>query len=534
LQLALAGASASGLTLLAGCGGGSSSPTAGESAATSSSSAVAASPQATVAGTSAAATTSTSDKPTKVTIAQGVDVRTFDPNEDTRSFEVFRNVFDNLLTHDQDLKLVPSLAESWNNIDPTTWEFKIRQGVTFHDGTPMTAKDIEFTWTHVLDPNTKSRIYSFISTVDHVKAVDDFTIQIVTKTPFPALPTIVNYVGIVPAEKYQSMGPDKFAVAPIGTGPYRFVEWVKDEHFSFERYDDHWRGPAAITNVEFRPIPEDATRVAALQAGEVDIAPLIPITNVPTIESDASLSIRTVRSLFTIFVGMNTFKAPFTDVRVRQALNYAVDVDSLIKNLLDGHGYPLGQICAPAVFGYNPDVKPYPYDPEKAKSLLAEAGFPDGFSTTLDTPSGQYLQDVEMSQAIAGQLAKVGVKVEVKAADFNEYFDRWLAKKIEGLYFLGNTATTMDVDAVLGSHFDSKRRGLYYNSPESDDLIHQGQAEFDVAKRQQIYNQEQVYLHDQAPWIFLYNQENIYGAAKSVDWKPVADDRIWVYEMKRI
>ncbi|HEX7101897.1 MAG TPA: ABC transporter substrate-binding protein, partial [Nitrolancea sp.] len=473
------------------------------------------------------------EKATKVTIAQGVDVRTFDPNEDTRSFEVFRNVFDNLLARDQDLKLVPGLAESWSNIDPTTWEFKIRQGVKFHDGTPLTAKDVEFTWSHVLDPNVKSRIYSFISTVDHVQAVDDFTVRLVTKTAFPALPTIVDYVFIVPAETYKAMGPEKFAVAPVGTGAYKFVEWIKDEHFSFERNDDYWRGKASITNAEFRPISEDATRVAALQAGEVDISTLIPITNVPTIRADSKLDIRSVRSLFTIFVGMNTFKAPFTDVRVRQALNYAVDVDSLVKNLLDGHAYPLGQICAPAVFGYNPDVKPYPYDPEKAKSLLAEAGFPDGFSTTLDTPSGQYLQDVEMSQAIAGQLAKVGVKVEVKAAEFNEYFDRWLAKKIDGLYFLGNTATTMDVDGVLGSHFDSKRRGLYYNSPESDDLIHQGQMEFDVAKRQQIYAQEQVYLHDQAPWIFLYNQENIFGVAKSLEWKPNADDRIWVYEMKR-
>ena len=290
---------------------------------------------------------------------------------------------------------------------------------------------------------------------------------------------------VLPAATYQSMGAEKFALSPVGTGPYKFVEWVRDSHVTMERFDGYWRGNAAIQTTEFRPIAEDATRVSSLQAGELDIAALIPPTDIPPIQGNSKLDVRSVRSNRTIFVGMNCFKEPFTNVKVRQALNYAVDVQSIIKNVLGGHAYENPGPIAYGVFGYDPNLKPYGYDPEKAKSLLKDAGYPNGFSTVLDTPQGRYLDDVEVSQAIAGQLAEVGVKVTVQPAEFNEYFTRWLAKKMEGLYFLGYGGS-MDGDGVMGSHFDSKRRGLYYNSPQSDQLIQQAQVELDVSKRQQL------------------------------------------------
>lgn len=522
--------------LSAACGGSSSETTpTGQAGAASSGGASSAGTKTTGAPSAARPmTASSSAKATKVTIAQGIDIATFDPHEDTSSGgrAVFENVFDNLVARDQNLKIVPSLAESWQAIDPTTWEFKLRKDVKFHDGTPFTAKDIKFSFDHVLDPNVKSRQRSNIAQIDHAEAPDDYTLRIVTKGPLPPLFDELQYVYALPADKYQSMGAEKFAVAPIGTGPFKFVEWVKDSHVMLERFDGHWRGKASINTAEFRPISEDSTRVAALQAGEIDLAALIPPTSIPTLQSDSKLDVRSVRSLRTVFVGMNTFQIPFTDVRVRQALNYAVDVASIIKNVLGGHGYQLASVSGPSEFGYNPDVKPYAYDLDKAKSLLKDAGYADGFSTTLDTPQGRYLDDVEVSQAIAGQLAKVGVKVDVKPAEFNEYFNRWLAKKIQGLYFLG-AGGSLDADSIMGSHFDSKRRGLYYNSPKSDDLIHQAQAELDVQKREQLYHDLMVYLHDQAPWIFLYSQEDIYGVAKTLTWKPIPDERLWVYEMSQ-
>lgn len=463
-------------------------------------------------------------------IAQGVDIRSFDPHEDTSTaaMAIFRNVFDSLVDRDAELNLVPALAESWENVDELTWEFKIREGVVFHDGTPLTANDLVFSFERVLDPEAASRSQPRIAVIDRVEAPDDFTFRIITAEPFAPLPSILMYIYALPAAAYEELGPEQFALTPVGTGPYRVVEWVRDDHVSLERFDDYWNGAAVLPSVEFRPIPEAATRVAALQAGELDIATLIPTIDVPVIEGNPDLSIRNVTSLRTIFVGMNTWEGPLSDVRVRQALNHAVDVPSIINNLLSGFGTQIASVTGPAEFGFNPDVQPYPYDPERARELLAEAGFADGFSTTLDTPIGRYLQDVEISQAIAGMLGDVGVQVEVRQAEFNEYFDRWVAGEIEGLYFLGYGASTMDADGVMASHFDSERRSPYYNSPESDELIHAAMQTFSDEERLEIYHELMQYLHDQAPWIFLFNQEDIYGVVANLEWTPMPDESLRV------
>jgi peptide/nickel transport system substrate-binding protein len=466
-----------------------------------------------------------------VRIAQGVDIATFDPHEDTSSsgMAILQNIFDHLLMRDDSLELTPSIAEQWENVDELTWEFQIRQGVMFHDGSELTVDDIVFTFEHVLDPDVGSRQRTRIVMIESVEAADDTTLRITTSFPFPPLLTVLQYVFIMPAEIYS---PDEFALNPVGSGPYRFVEWIRDDHVYLERFDDHWRGPAPIQSVEFRPIVEGSTRVAALRTREIDIAALVPVTDVPEIDAAPDVEIRDVQSLRTIFVGMNTWNAPLDDPRVRQALNYGVNVEEIIEFLLDGFGFPLASVTGPAEFGYNPNLETYPYDPDRARELLAEAGYPDGFDITLDTPTGRYLQDVEVSQAIAGQLADIGVNVEVRPAEFQEYFDRWLASEIEGLYFLGFGASTLDADGVMGSHFDSERRGLYYNSPESDELIHAAMREFDEEAREAIYHELMEYFHEQAPWIFLYTQQDIYGVASDLDWAPRADERLWVYDMQ--
>jgi peptide/nickel transport system substrate-binding protein len=545
LQWSLLGASGAAMaSLVAACGGSKPTPTAAQTAASTQASVGGATPSAAVgspsatSGTSSAATPSAqaTAKPAPssktVRIAQGVDIKTFDPHEDTSSagIAVFDNVFDHLLALDQNMTLGPSLAEKWQLVDDTTWEFTLRHGVKFHDGSSFTAKDIAFSFNHVLDPAVKSRQYTNIAPIDHAVAVDDFTLRLITKAPLAPLLDETRNIFALPADLYQSMGAAKFALAPIGTGPYKFKEWVKDQHVVVERYDNHWRGQAVLAGAEFRPIAEDATRVASLQAGEIDIATIIPPDQAEAIKSDSKLDVRAVRSLRTIFIGMNCFKDPLTNVKVRQALNYAVDVPSIIKSLFNGHAYQTASIIGPNVVGNDPDIKPYAYDPDKAKSLLAEAGFPNGFSTVLDTPQGRYIQDVEVAQAISGFLSKVGVKAEVRPADFNEFFDRWLAKKMEGLYLLGSGGA-LDGDSLMGSHFDGKRRGLYYNSPQSDDLIHKAYAELDPTKRLALYYQLDQYLKDQAPWIFLYDQEDTYGIVKNLNWKPRPDERLWVYDM---
>jgi peptide/nickel transport system substrate-binding protein len=470
----------------------------------------------------------------RLAIAQGVDVGTFDPHEDTSTAAgaIFQNIFDNLVARDQNLKLVPSLAESWKVVDQTTWQFSLRRGVMFHDGTGFTAKDVKWAFDHVLDPANNSRRKSSFDMVADVQAVDDYTVQLKTKEPYaPLLPKLLEMF-IVSADAYQKLGAQKFATAPVGTGPYKMTEFVKDNHVRVERFDGHWRGKGAIGTAEFRPIPEASTRVAALKAGELDVATLMPVTEIAAINSGQNTAIKTIPSAGSIFCGMNTLKAPLNDQRVRQALNYAVDVQAIIDNLLDGHDHRLASVSAPVEFGYNPDLKPYTYDLDKAKSLLAEAGVGSGFSTVLDTPRGRYLQDVEVAQAIAGQLGKVGVKVEVRPAEFQEYFSRWLKKEMEGLYILGSGSSLLDADWVMGAHLDSKRRGLYYNSPETDQLIRASAIEMDPQKREKMYFDLEAKLHDIAPWIFLYEQDDIYGIKKSLQWTPAADERLWLYDMK--
>ena len=475
------------------------------------------------------------DEAQSVTIAQGVDIASFDPPEDTSAAarSIFQNVFDQLVELDDNLQFVPSLAESWTNIDDLTWEFKIRQGVLFHDGSPLTAHDVKFSFDVILDPNEgrRQQINLAAAGITRVEAPDDFTVRITTAEPYAPLPTSNRFVHILPAATYQAMGREAFALKPVGTGPYRVVEWVKDTHIKLERFDQHWRGAPVIGSVEFRPIPEASTRVSALRAGEIDLATLVPPSEIPVINEEEGTEVRTVPSMRTIFVGMNTSQPPLDDVRVRQALNYAVDVDAIVEFILDGHAHRMASVAGPGEFGYNPDLQPYPHDPDRARALLAEAGV-NGFDVTLHTPQGRYLQDVEVCQAIAGQLAEVGVNAEVRPAEFQQFFSAYLANELDGLHFLGYASAQLDADGVLGAHLETGSAGeMYYSTPETDEMIRAARRELDSEKRGAILHDLMAHLREDAPWIFLYKQEDIYGVNRNLMWTPRSDERLWAFQM---
>jgi peptide/nickel transport system substrate-binding protein len=471
-----------------------------------------------------------------VSIAQGVDIATFDPPDDTSasSRSIFQNVFDQLVELDDDLQFVPSLAESWTNIDDLTWEFKIRQGVLFHDGSELTAHDVKFSFDVILDPDEgrRQKINLGAAGIERVEAPDDYTVRIITAEPYAPLVRSNRFVSILPAKTYQEMGREAFALNPVGTGPFRVVEWVKDTHIQLEAFEDHWRGAPAIKAAEFRPIPEASTRVAALRAGEIDLATLVPPSEIPVVDGEEGTEIRTVPSVRTIFVGINTSQPPLDDVRVRQAMNYAVDVEAIVQFILDGHGFPMASVSGPAEFGHNPELEPYPYDPDRARALLAEAGV-ESLDLTLHTPSGRYLQDVEVCQAIAGQLAEVGINVEVRPAEFQQFFSAYLANELDGLHFLGYGSAQLDADGVLGAHLETGSAGeMYYSTPESDEMIRAARRDLDEESRLARYYELMAHLHDDAPWIFMYNQEDIYGVNRSLAWTPKSDERLWVPQME--
>ena len=299
------------------------------------------------------------------------------------------SMFDSLVGRDASGKLVPELAESWTLLDDTTWQLRLRRGVVFHDGEPFNAEAVRFTVQRVLDPEQKSPNRATISEITRVDVVDDLTVNLVTKQSYaPLLNRLIDFP-ILPPKYTAEKGNAAFARRPVGTGPFRFVALVKDEHLTVEAFDKHWRGAPRIQRIVFKPIPEPFTRSAALRNGEVDVITTVPPSLARELESVRGVRVQRVPSTWQIYLGLNALKKPLSDVRVRQALNYATDVDSVVRNVLDGNGRRLEGPYTPNVFGYDASVKGYRPDPARARRLLAEAGYPDGLDVLLESPAGR-------------------------------------------------------------------------------------------------------------------------------------------------
>jgi len=475
--------------------------------------------------------------PTTVTFCLGADVASIQPHADTagQSRNVVMHIMETLVTRDDDLNIVPLLATSWRRINPTTTEFKLRENVKFHNGRPLTGEDVKFSLERVMDKNLKLLARSFLATVDHVDVVNPTTVRVVTDQPDPGLLNRLAYQSqvIISAETFKSQGAEVFTRKPTGTGPYSFVEWVKDDHLTMDANPTYWGGRPKIDRLIYKPILEAATRLAALKTGAVDLIANVEPEQVPDIQKDPNLRISRVRSTRIMFVGMNSFRKPFTDVRVRQAMNYAVDVDAIIKDLMSGFAHRLSNIAGPGYFGYDPSLKPYPYDPAKAKALLAQAGYPNGFEVTLNSPKGRYLMDAEVSQAVSGYLAKVGVRVKVEVMEWGNFiarvYDASNADNRFSMFLIGTGSPILDIDSTLGGYLDSKRRGLYYNTPALDALIAKGQTTMEPETRIKVYSEIQKNVLEAAPWIFLFNPEDVFGLNKRLTgWKARADETVYL------
>lgn len=504
--LALAG----GAPLLAGCGG-PGGPLGGSGAAPS-------------AGRTAR---------TEVAIAQGPDITTLDVTWQSEgpTAAVLFHIYDPVLRRDKDMKLVLGLAESYRNVDEVTWEFKLRKGVTFHNGEPLTAEAIRYTVARTADPKYKSRGFTRVSAIKEVKVIDDLTAHIITKAPFAPLPATMPDLALVPPRYIAEKGDDNFFKNPVGCGPYKFVEWRKDERVVLEAYDNYWQGKPVMRRVTFRPIPEAAARMAALSTGQVDVVTNVPPDQVKQLDQ-GDTSVRKVTSAREVYGAVNTFVKPFSDKRVRQAMQYAVDVDAIIKDVLLGFAQRLATQAKPADVGFDPSIKPLPYDPEKAKALLKEAGYGDGLEITYNTPAGRFLKDKEVAEAVAGHLAKVGIKARVIAEDFTLFLQQYDAKKFQGLYQSSWGNSTFDLDYTLFPLLDSKGRGYYYKHPEADKWIDQARTVFPRAEREKAYSEALKFLQDDAPWSFQYLQEDLYGVRNWLEWQPRSDELILAWDMK--
>lgn len=416
----------------------------------------------------------------------------------------------------QNLQLQPWLATSWRLVDPQTYIFVLRRGVKFHDGTEFTADDAKFSFDLVISTQSWMRI--FIPYVDKVDVVDRYTLRMHSNQVDVLLPATIGSVPIYPKAYYERVGTQGFATSPVLTGPYRLARWDRGVRVITERFEGYWGPKAHIRQVEWKPFVEDATRIAALEAGEIDLAVSVPPDDAARLEK-RGIAIKWAPMAFSMVV---QFKLPadiaqdnpIRDRRVRQALNYAIDKQELVKNVMLGYAAPLpGQMVGPDGFGYNPAVSAYPYDPAKARQLLAEAGYRNGLTIKMDTSQGYYTKHKEVSEAIVGQLAKVGVRVQLSVLEWNTQLAKMFRPPydVAPLSYIGWVYfPSMDGDLAI-RWFLSTQPWKFYANPKFDELYRAQRAETNRAKRQEILRQIMTLMHDDAPVVFLFRQSNIYA-----------------------
>jgi len=474
------------------------------------------------------------DKDTLV-IAQGVDPTTLDPMNhlETPALNLCLNLYDTLLQRDANIKIEPVLATSYKLINDLTWEFNLRKGVKFHNGEDFNAAAAKFNIERMADPKNKLRQVWLVGLLDRVDIIDDYTIRIITKKPYPTLDAQLGLYGSMIAPKYlQEKGPVHLATNPVGTGPYKFVRWIKDDHILLEANENYWKGVPKIKKIIFRPIPEATTRVASLQTQESDIIVNIPPHLMRLMDWKGRSFVSKTPSVRVIFMSFDTTKGgPVADKRVRQAIAQAVDMKSIIKKVLEGNGILLGSPFTDKHFGYSPQIKPYEYNPEKAKKLLAEAGYAKGFDFVFNSPNGRYLNDKEVAEAVVGDLRKIGINASVRTHEWGTYMSMMYGHNAAPAYLLGWGNTTFDADFTISPLMRSGQVLSNFSNPQLDALIDQGITTMDKKKRQKIYAEAAKVIKEEVPWAWTYQQVDIYGVNERVNWKARMDERLEVFNM---
>jgi peptide/nickel transport system substrate-binding protein len=434
------------------------------------------------------------------------------------------HMFDSLVgLEGEELKPVPLLAERWENVNPTTWRFYLRRGVKFHNGDGFDAQDVKYSFDTYLDP--KSRRAVFAKGIARVEIRDPYTVDLITAEPLATVLFDVVRLYILPKGAREKMGGQAFSQHPIGTGPYRFVEWKRDQELVLDASPTYWRGAVNPKRLVFRTIKDTATRTAELRSGGVDI---IAAPSVPQLEllDSGDTRVVPVKGGRLIIYPMNVKQAPFDNRKVREAINLAVNREAIVKNVLGGRGIVLAGPFTPAWLGYDPAVKPFPYDPVRAKQLLAEAGQAQGFEGTWSISSGVFLKDTEIAEAVAGQLRQVGVRMKLVPTERSK-----LQKDVQEGTFSGMTSiawgTQFEPDAMLSWVFARP----HLSTPRIQELVAQGRGEVDIDKRRRIYQDLYRQAHDEALWLFVHAQDELWAARRDVAWTPynVAGSKAKVY-----
>jgi len=489
-----------------------------------------------------------------VRIGNQGDALSMDPHSLNESLQltVTGNVYEPLVARDRNLKLVPGLATSWKQTSPTVWRFELRKGVEFHDGTPFTADDVLFTFARAAGEGSDMK--SYVNDVKDVRKVNSHTVDVETKGPFPILPDVLSLLYVM-SKKWCE---DNQATRPVdrrkgienaasfranGTGPFRLRERQPNVKTTFQRNGGYWgKIEGNVSTVEYTPIGNDSTRVAALLSGQVDVIEPVPLQDVARINASGKSKVMQGPELRTIFLGMDQKrdellysnvkgKNPFKDKRVRQAFYQAIDIQGIQRTVMRGASAPTALMVGPGINGFDASLNTrLPFDAEASKKLLAEAGYPNGFEVSMNCPNDRYVNDANICQAVAANLARVGVKINLQAETKGTYFPKIL-RRDTSFYMLGWTPGTYDSHNALNALMrcvDDSGSGQFnlgsYCNPKVDELTKQIQSETDKAKRDAMIR-EAFKLHvDDIGHLPLHQQALAWGVANNVTVAQLADN----------
>lgn len=432
---------------------------------------------------------------------------------------VYQKVYEGLVEPDKDFKIQPLLAKEWKVIDGTTWEFKLREGIKFHDGAPFNADAVKKTFDRLLDPKTASPQREKFSMIKEVKVVDENTVQLILEYPYaPLLSILASNEGSIISPKALAENPDTLSQHPVGTGPFVFESWKTGQEISLKKNENYWGKKPNIDRVVFKVVPEDATRLAMIETGEAQINDQVPVTEIDRIEASDKMGLYRTEGLAVEYVGFNTKKKPFDDVRVRKAISHAIEREAIIKGVYNNVGTLANVAMSPKVFGYSDKVKPYDYDLNEAKKLLKEAGYEKGLKVTLLTSDRK--ERINMAEVIQSQLKGIGVDVKIQVMEYGAYIGM-IEKGEHDMAIGGWGNATGDGDYNQYNLFHSASQGppgnhFYYSNPEVDKMIEAARRETDEKKRLKLYEEVMQKEIDDAVYVPIRNYEHIAAYSKNV------------------
>jgi ABC-type transport system substrate-binding protein len=477
-------------------------------------------------------------------VVDGTEPNSLDPPAGTGPFQHPLNAFyDSLVNWTEKMEAAPALATSWEaSPDGKTWTFKLRQGVKFHDGTPFTSQAVKVSIDHLLDKDTASSRRASYTLIQEIQTPDDATVRFVTDPPTPDLPFLMadGSARIISPAALQKFGKD-FGRNPVGTGPYTFEEWVPNDHVSGVANPDYWGPKPQVRRFVYRPIPEAAGRVVAIKTGEADVALNLPAADVEGLKQDPNLNLQVTPGLTIVEAEPRQSKPPFDDVRVRYALNQAIDKDAIINSIMRGLGRPLNTPSIPGLWGTF-EFEPLPHDPARARQLLAEAGHPNGVDVTLAYVSGRWAGDDQVVEAMQGYWNNVGIRTTLKKIQMAELGPLIQADPdtLPGVVvFLIKTSEFVDYHLYRMYHTDATLRTVTaqryaYSNPEVDKLIEQERSTFDPDKRLPILRQAQELIWKDQPLVYLFHQVNVWGHRKNVSgFRYVPTNQIFPAEVRK-